>query len=274
VAAASVMTEAPPRILVDDRTPGVRVVTLNRPERLNAFDGPALAQLLAAVEGAADPGRDIRVLVIRGNGRAFCAGNDLKWLASGEMDDPAIHLAHQDRMAQVFGKLESSRQVVIAAVHGHAVAGGFELALAADILVVADDAQIGDAHLRRNLMPSGGSSQRLPRKLGLPRALYYLITGRTMSGREAERIGLAAMAVPADVLHSTALALASEIAAVDAHALAAMKAIARRALELPLEDGLALERWAQFRYRNESPALRASVQSFAAQVPSASLENT
>lgn len=266
------MTEAP-RILADDSMLGVRVVTLNRPLRLNAFDGPALGELLAAIEGAADPARDIRVLVIRGNGRAFCAGNDLKWLASGVMDDSAAHLAHQDRMAQVFRTLESARQVVIAAVHGHAVAGGFELALAADILIVADDAQIGDAHLRRNLMPSGGSSQRLPRKLGLPRALYYLITGRTMSGREAERIGLAAMAVPAEVLHSTALELAREIAATDPHALAAMKAITRRALELPLEDGLALERWAQFRYRNESTALRASVQSFAALGSSPSLEN-
>lgn len=264
------MTTGP--ILVDDSTPRVRVITLNRPHRLNAFDGEALTELIAAIRTAAEPERDIRVIVIRGNGRSFCAGNDLKWLASGVLADTAAHLQHQDKMQTAFEALESARQVVIASVHGHAVAGGFELALAADILVVAEDAQLGDAHLRRNLFPSGGSSQRLPRKLGMPRALYYLLTGRSMSGHEAERIGLAALAVPADALAAATLELAHEIAAIDDHALASMKMVARRALDLPLKEGLALERWAQFRYRNESPALQASVHAFAGQVNHGALE--
>lgn len=255
----------PAPILVDDGAPGVRTITLNRPHRLNAFDGATLADLVAAVRESAQPERDIRVIVIRGNGRAFCAGNDLKWLASGVLTDTAAHLRHQDRMQEAFEMLEAAPQVVIASVHGHAVAGGFELALAADILVAAQDAQLGDAHLRRNLLPSGGSSQRLPRRLGLSRALYFLLTGRTMSGREAVQAGLAALAVPAGELPSATLELAAEIARTDAQALAAMKAMTRRALELPLRDGLALERWSQFRYRNESPSLQASVRAFAAQ---------
>ena len=256
------MTDSP--VLIDDGTPRVRVITLNRPHRLNAFDGQTLSELIAAIRTASEPERDIRVIVIRGNGRAFSAGNDLKWLASGVLADTAAHMHHQDKMQEAYEALESARQIVIASVHGHAVAGGFELALSADIMVVADDAELGDAHLRRNLFPSGGSSQRLPRKLGLPRALYYLLTGRCMSGREAERIGLAALAVPADELTSATLDLAAEIARVDAHALASMKTVARRSLELPLKDGLALERWTQFRYRNESPAMQASVHAFAA----------
>jgi enoyl-CoA hydratase len=252
-------------VLVDDSAPGVRVITLNRPHRLNAFDGEMLGELITAIRTCTEPGRDIRVIVIRGNGRAFCTGNDLKWLASGVLADTAAHLRHQDKMQEAFELLESARQIVIASVQGHAVAGGFELALAADILVAAEDAELGDAHLRRNLFPSGGSSQRLPRKVGLPRALYYLVTGRCMSGREAERIGLAAIAMPAEALTQATLDLAMEIARTDAHALASMKMVARCSLELRLKDGLALERWTQFRYRNESPAMVSSVHAFAAQ---------
>ena len=94
--------------------------------------------------------------------------------------------------------------------------------------------------------------------------MYYLVSGRRMSGTEAERIGLACMAVPAARLDDATLQLAGDIAQADAHALAAMKAIARKALELPLNDGLQFERWQQFRYRNESPALLHNVRRFAA----------
>lgn len=251
-------------LIVDDATPRVRVITLNRPERMNALDGPTLEALQASVRECSDAGRDVRVIVIRGSGRGFCAGSDLKWLAaSGTVDDPAAHLRNQDRMQAAYEAIESARQVVIACVNGYAVAGGLELALACDIIVAEEEAQLGDEHLRRSLLPSGGSSQRLPRKIGLARAMYYLLTGRRMSGREAERIGLASLAVPGGELAGVTLALAGEIAQADAHALAAMKAMVRRSLELPLKDGLAMERWMQFRYRNESPAMLASVHRFA-----------
>ncbi|MEB2488154.1 enoyl-CoA hydratase/isomerase family protein [Burkholderia multivorans] len=250
-------------LLTDDSTPGIRVVTLNRPERMNALDGATLAALNDAVRTAGDAGRDIRVIVIRGSGRAFCTGNDLKWLASGVLADPAAHMRHQDLMQDTFALMEASRQIVIASVNGHAVAGGFELALASDIVIVDENAELGDAHLRRNLLPSGGGSQRLPRKIGLPRAMYYLITGRRMTGREAERIGLAALAVSGDALDAETMALAREIARTDADALAAMKQMTRRALEMPLDDGLSMERWMQYRYRTESPSLVASVHAFA-----------
>jgi enoyl-CoA hydratase len=250
---------------IDDATPRVRIITLDRPQRLNALDGPTLEALQAAVRECDDPALDKRAIVLRGAGRAFCAGSDLKWLAdSGVIDDPAAHLRHQDRMAAAFEAIETSRCVVIAAVQGYAVAGGLELALACDLIVAADDAQLGDEHIRKNLLPSGGSSQRLPRRIGLSRAMYYLVSGRRMSGAQAERIGLACMAVPAARLDDASLHLAGDIAQADAHALAAMKAMARKAMELPLKDGLQFERWQQFRYRNESPALLHSVRRFAA----------
>jgi enoyl-CoA hydratase len=257
-----------PSLLVDDATPRVRTITLNRPERLNALDGPTLEALRAAVRECDDPQRDIRAIVVRGAGRAFCSGNDLKWLTdSGALDDPAVHLRNQDRMAAAFEAIESSRGIVIACVQGFAVAGGLELALACDLVVAGDDAQLGDEHIRKNLLPSGGSSQRLPRRIGLARAMFYLVSGRRMSGREAERVGLACLAVPHGELDETTLALAREIAQADAHALASMKSMARRAMELPLKEGLQMERWMQFRYRNESPAMLAGVRRFVAGDP-------
>lgn len=249
---------------VDDSTPRVRVLTLNRPQRLNALDGDTLEALRDAVADCSAPHRDIRVIVIRGEGRAFCSGSDLKWIAECLLHDPAAHLRNQDRMQAAYQGLESARQVVIACVNGIAVAGGLELALACDIVVADQDALLGDEHIRKNLFPSGGSTQRLPRRIGPARALYYLLSGRRMTGREAERIGLAALAVPAGELQATVMQLAQEIAQADPQALASMKHTARRALELPLSDGLALERWMQFRYRQESPAMAAGVQQFAA----------
>lgn len=251
-------------VIIDDAAANVRVITLNRPERMNALDGETLTALNAAIRDASAPGRDIRVIVIRGTGKAFCAGNDLKWLASGVLADAAAHQRHQDLMQATYESMEAARQIVIASINGYAVAGGFEMALACDIIVADEAAELGDEHMRRNLLPSGGSSQRLPRLLGLPRAMYYLVTGRRMTGRDAERIGLASLAVPAAELDAATRKLAEEIARADGHALATMKFMARRALEIPLRDGLAMERWMQHRYRVESPSLAAGVHGFAA----------
>lgn len=251
-------------LIIDDSTTGVRVITLNRPERRNALDGDTLKALHEAIRSSTCAEQDIRVIVIRGTGRAFCAGNDLKWLASGILADVGAHMRHQDLMQETYTVLESAKQIVIAAVNGYALAGGFELALACDIIVADEEAEMGDEHLRRNLLPSGGSSQRLPRKIGLARAMYYLVTGKRMTGREAERMGLVSIAVPGPVLESTTLQLAAEIARTDAHALASMKLMTHRSLELALKDGLWMERWMQYRYRNESSALLAGVQDFAA----------
>jgi enoyl-CoA hydratase len=250
-------------LLIDHPAPQVRRLTLNRPERMNALDGPALQALNDAVRECAAPDSEVKVLVIRGSGRAFCAGNDLKWLASGVLADRAAHMRHQDLMQDTYERLEAAPQIVLASVNGFAVAGGFELALACDLTIVDEAAQLGDEHIRRNLLPSGGSSQRLPRRLGLQRALYYLVTGRRMTGSEAVELGLAVQAVPAAQLEMATLELAREIAQADALALASMKQMARRSMELPLADGLRYERWMQHRYRTQSPSLEAGVRGFA-----------
>lgn len=250
-------------LLIDHPAPQVRRFTLNRPERMNALDGPTLQALNDAVRDCAAAGSEVKVLVIRGSGRAFCAGNDLKWLASGVLADRAAHMRHQDLMQDTYERLEAAPQIVLASVNGFAVAGGFELALACDLTIADEAAQLGDEHIRRNLLPSGGSSQRLPRRLGLQRAMYYLTTGRRMTGREAVALGLAVQAVPALQLETVTLELAQEIAQADALALASMKQMARRAMELPLSDGLRYERWMQHCYRTQSPSLEAGVHGFA-----------
>ena len=249
---------------IDNPEPQVRRLTLNRPERMNALDGSTLQALNDAIRECADAGDAVKVLVIRGSGRAFCAGNDLKWLASGVLADRAAHLRHQDLMQDTYERLESAPQIVLASINGFAVAGGFELALACDLMIVDEEAELGDEHIRRDLLPSGGSSQRLPRKLGLQRALYYLVTGRRFTGRQAVTMGLAAQAVPGQILEAATLELAKEIAQADALALTAMKQMARRSLELPLSDGLRYERWMQHCYRTKSPSLEAGVHGFAA----------
>lgn len=246
-------------VLVNDAG-GVRTVTLNRPERLNALDGDTLAALAGAVETAGDA----RVIVIRGTGRAFCAGNDLKWLASGVLNDLGAHMRHQDLMQRTYEMIGAAPQVVIASVNGLAFAGGFELALACDIIIADEAIEMGDEHLRKNLLPSGGSSQRLPRKIGMARGMYYLLTGRRMTGREAADMGLAALAVPGERLQAETQALSEEIASRDPHALANMKTMVRRGAELPLSEALSYERWMQYRYRNESASLMQSVEAFAA----------
>ncbi|MFY2834636.1 enoyl-CoA hydratase/isomerase family protein [Achromobacter xylosoxidans] len=248
-------------VLIDTPAAQVRRLTLNRPQRMNALDGSTLAMLRDAISECAGRG-DVKVLIIRGSGKAFCAGNDLKWLASGVLADREAHMRHQDLMQETFLALEAAPQIVLASVNGYALAGGFELALACDIVIADEAAQLGDEHMRRDLLPSGGGSQRLPRKLGLPRAMYYLVTGRRMSGREAAALGLAAQAFPAAQLEAGTLALARDIARADALALSAMKQMVRRGMELPLTEGLRHERWMQHRYRTLSPSLEAGVLGF------------
>jgi len=250
-------------LLIDDSHPGIRILTLNRPERLNALDGPTLTNFIAAIRDCSSAPNDIRVIVIKGAGRAFSAGADLKWLSSGVLADHAAHLHFQDELQNLCETIESAAQTVIASVHGLALAGGLELALSCDIVMAAQEAELGDEHIRRNLLPGGGGSQRLPRKIGLQRGLYHLLTGRRMTGIQAERLGLAAQAVPADELDNATLTLAQELSKTDGRALAAMKTMARRGMELPLKEGLWLERWMQYRYRNESGSMDQGVRNFA-----------
>jgi len=176
---------------------------LNRPERRNTFDLAMLRALrdrLARAE--ADP--DVRAVVIRGRGDSFCAGADPSLLASG---GSWIDLSRT--VARTFDAVADARKVTIAVVHGYAVAGGFELMLACDFTVAAEDAGIGDGHIRHGLFGSAGSSHRLPRLVGTRRAKELLLSGDLLTGTEAREWGLVNAVAPPGALDSTLAAFAA-----------------------------------------------------------------
>jgi enoyl-CoA hydratase/carnithine racemase len=254
-------------LIVEDPEDGIRVLTMNRAHRLNALDGELVGLLVEALEEAALRTPDIRVIILRGSGDSFCSGADLKWLSQGILDDRAAHVAFQDSLGKLCFALSGAPQAVIASVQGYALAGGLEVAASCDIVVVADDAQLGDQHINRGILPGAGGSQRLPRKLGLARGLYYLLTGRRMSGTEAVQYGFAAECVQRGSLDEATMTLARELASKDGHALNYMKQMVRRGIELPLADAVNLELFLQSRYRAKSTAMDHAAADFARGAP-------
>jgi len=208
------------------------VVTIDRPERRNAVDGPTAAALLEAYERfAADD--DARVMVLTGAGdQAFCAGADLKALETLDPDAPAGPMG--------FSRLTSTKPA-IAAVGGWCVAGGLELALWCDLRIADETSQFGCLERRWGVPLIDGGTQRLPRVVGLGRALDLILTGRTVAADEALAIGLVNEVVPAGEHLKRALELAETIAAFPQETMLTDREAAHAAQGLPIDEGLALE---------------------------------
>jgi enoyl-CoA hydratase len=219
----------------------VGLVTLRRPEVLNALNFALLDALATALE-ALDGNEDCHAIVIAGSGeRAFAAGADIKELA----EQTPITLSARDDFRH-WDRIGRIRKPLIAAVRGVALGGGCELAMACDLIVAADDARFGQPEIKLGVMPGAGGTQRLTRALGKARAMDMILTGRTMGAREAESRGLVTRVVPAEATLTSALELAAEIAAQAPLAVIAAKEAIRQADELSLEAGLAFERRAFF----------------------------
>jgi enoyl-CoA hydratase len=217
----------------------VATITLNRPERLNTIVPPMPDEVEAAVaRAAADP--DVKVIVVRGAGRSFCAGYDFgggfkAWddaiTTDGEWDpgkDFAFATAPQFAPTQKLMSVWRAPKPVIAQVHGWCVGGGSDFALCADLVVASEDAQIGTPYSR---MWGAYLSGMWIYRLGLTRTKLHSLTGRPLSGREAADVGLINEAVPFTELESTVAALAEELAAIPSSQLAAMKLIVNQAYE-------------------------------------------
>ena len=215
-----------------ERTGAAAVVTIDRPERRNAVDGPAAAALLEAYERfAADD--DARVMVLTGAGdQAFCAGADLKALETLDPDAPAGPMG--------FSRLTPAKPA-IAAVGGWCVAGGLELALWCDLRIADETSQFGCLERRWGVPLIDGGTQRLPRVVGLGRALDLILTGRTVAADEALAIGLVNEVVPAGEHRIRALELAETIAAFPQETMLSDREAAHAAQGLPIDEGLALE---------------------------------
>ncbi len=217
----------------------VAVVVLDNPP-VNALSAALLDELEETLVRL-DADADTRAIVVRGaGGRAFVAGADIK-------EFPALRSAGtadggSPRGIQRVGvRIEQLRTPVVAAIHGFCLGGGLELALACDLRVAAEDAQLGQPEIKLGLIPGGGGTQRLPRLVGPGRALLLNLTGEPISGRQAYEWGLVEQVVPAAEVFDAALALARTLAQRSPHALAVVKEVARATRDLPLEEGLARE---------------------------------
>jgi enoyl-CoA hydratase len=182
---------------------GIAKLTLNRPKVLNALNSALVAELKQALQEI-NKDETIDVVILTGAGRAFCAGMDLK--ALGESLEPF------EAVADIFYLLDNLDPPVIAAVNGFAITGGFELALACDLIVASEDAVFRDTHAQVGVIPGGGNSQRLPRLVGEKKAKELLFTSEFISAKEAERIGLINRVVPAEKLEEEVMQLAKKIA--------------------------------------------------------------
>jgi enoyl-CoA hydratase/carnithine racemase len=231
-----------PLVLVEDvpLTHGVaRVLTLNRPDQRNPLDHATVTRLHALVtEADADP--LARVLVITGAGPAFSAGGDLRAYIELYRDERRFR-AFLDEFRVLNAMLEHGRFVSIAMVNGACVAGGLELALACDVITIADDARIGDGHLATGQIDGAGGSQRLVRALGVQRAKQLLLTGRLWTADVAVAAGLALFRAPDDELRARTLDLAAELAAHSPLAVGHMKTLIGFSEHLSFEGALTAE---------------------------------
>jgi len=203
------MTDA---LIGRERKDDIVWLTLNSPGSMNALSVPMLEQLDAAVRDLhADA--TVRCVGITGAGKAFCAGGDLLGFQA-DLAQPTVEpLLHRLRFAQaVFDRIEALPMPVIAAVNGYAIAGGLELLLCCDMVIAAESARIGDGHARYGIIPAGGSSARLPRKIAANRANYMLLSAELLPAKTLEDWGLVNRVVPDGDLAAAADGLARSIA--------------------------------------------------------------
>lgn len=224
-------------ILLEERpADGVALLRLNRPEVLNALN-LALRRALADAFSRLDQSDDVRVIVLTGNERAFCAGADL----NEYVDATPTEIAARG-MDRLWGAISGCRKPVIAAVRGHALGGGCELAMQADIIVAGEGARFGQPEVLVGIMPGGGATQRLTRAVGKFRAMRVLLTGAPFTASEALAMGLASEVVADAEVLPQALALAERLAQGPQQALRAIKESVIEGMNLPLDSALAFER--------------------------------
>ncbi|MGL5838143.1 MAG: enoyl-CoA hydratase-related protein [Sphingorhabdus sp.] len=217
----------------------VTLITLNRPQALNALNSQVLDELIDAFAAyEADPGQ--RCAVLTGSGeKAFAAGADIKEMS----EKPAADFYATDFFSKWTSHIvKAVRKPWIAAVNGFALGGGCELAMMADFIIAADTARFGQPEIKLGVGPGMGGSQRLTRAIGKAKAMEMCLTGRMMGAEEAERAGLVARVVPLADLQEDAMKTAGEIAAMPPLAAIANKEMVNTAFETTLDQGLILER--------------------------------
>lgn len=222
-------------LLVEQREP-VTLITLNRPQALNALNSQVLADLIAALAAFdADPSQGCAVLT--GSEKAFAAGADIK-----EMSSQGFAEMYGSNYFAGYDRVTATRKPVIAAVAGYALGGGCELAMMCDFILAADNAKFGQPEIKLAVSPGMGGSQRLTRAVGKAKAMEMCLTGRMMDAGEAERAGLVARIVPLADLVEDAVKTATTIAGMAPLAVMANKEMVNAAFETTLQQGVVFER--------------------------------
>lgn len=226
-------------LLVEERG-AVLWLTLNRPDAMNALSPAMIGALDQAMAHAANS-EQIRCVVITGVGRAFCAGADLKAVRSELGTDEQALGRFLARASATMARIENLPKPVIAAVNGSAFAGGLEIILACDLVLASETALLGDAHVNFGLLPGGGGSVRLPRKVGVNRAKSMLYTGEPVPVSEFVACGFIHQVVPTAQLRDAAERLATSIAAKSPLVLRRLKQLVSAGLEQPSATAMQLE---------------------------------
>lgn len=222
-----------------DADGAVAIVTINHPP-VNALSAKLLEELEAEIERL-DEDESTRAIVIRGAGeRAFVAGADISEFPSLR-ESPPEGGGSARGIQRLGARMDAARTPIVAAIHGYCLGGGLELAMACDIRVAAENAQLGQPEIKLGLIPGGGGTQRLPRLVGHGRALLLNLSGDPISGSQAYEWGLVERIVPAAELMDAALEIARTLAERSPHAVGVVKELAAETRDLPLEEGLKRE---------------------------------
>lgn len=218
----------------------ITIISLNRPAALNALSPNMMRELKNALLHISKD-NSCKILIVKGTGRAFSAGVDLKAmnesLVGGQFTADEI-LQDGNKIAQILRKMP---QPSIALVHGHCYTGATELMMFFDLIIAADDAKIGDTHAKWGILPKWGMSQRLPRLVGVLKAKELSFTCKPISGKEAERIGLVNKSVPLSDLEKTGFEMANDILQNSAQTIAAIKHLYNEGMDVTLAEGLKIE---------------------------------
>lgn len=227
---------APFQTLVFERRKKIAIITLNRPEALNALNSTLIGELNNALRDI-DASPQIKCTILTGSAKAFAAGADI-----GEMKDKTFVTAYLESFLSDWDRIAQRRKPMVAAVAGFALGGGCELAMMCDFIIAAENAKFGQPEINLGMLPGVGGTQRLSRLIGHGKAMDLCLTGRFMDAIEAERAGLVARVVPTDALLPEAIAAAEAIANKSLPAILLTKESIDCSQETPLGAGMRFER--------------------------------
>lgn len=224
------------QMILTERRGHVGLITLNRPQALNALNNQLMREVMDALESF-DADADVGAMVITGNEKAFAAGADIKEMADKSMTE----MIDSDHVG-VFGRIRAIQKPVIAAVSGWALGGGCEVALSCDMIIASESAKFGQPEITIGVIPGAGGTQRIARAVGKAIAMEMILNNRTLSAQEAYQFGLVNRVVPIEEYLNEALKLAEEIASRAPMAIRAAKKMINQAYEETLSEGLAEEK--------------------------------